>query len=151
MALGQSQRMTYAIEEEEEGAVWQIRQRIMECAVRERLLCVFALGDVTIDDDQLLWSIRVAVDNTGNGLQYSPGTVFVAYTIFKRFPSASQVRLLGRFRYLLPVGWMYLLQCRSGLQVLRGVPQNVLIGRIVVQTPTVAVDNSDHVSSILSD
>jgi hypothetical protein len=46
---------------------------------------------------------------------------------------------------------MNLLDRRSGLQLLRRIPEDLLIGGAVVQPATIAIDERDHIGGVFAD
>src|ERR1039457_4692160 len=75
----------------------------------------------------------------------------MAYAVFKPLSSSSKPCFLRRFSHPLPILGMDLLHRRSRLQFLQRIPKNCLVCRAVIETIPSAIDDRDHVGSILGD
>jgi hypothetical protein len=128
-----------------ETAVGQVGQGVMQGVVGQFFFRVDALGDVPVDDHQLLDLAVLVLDGSGGGLENSPGPVLMAQAILQALADAGGACLAPCLQYLETIVGMDLFEDRSLAEFARRVAQDPLIGRAVVEAMPLGVDQGNHV------
>lgn len=85
---------------EEEAAIRQIGQCVVQGVVSELLFGGDALGDVAIDNDQLLDFSALVLDRAGGRFEEAPLSIFVTKTILQALADAGGARFAPASRTL---------------------------------------------------
>ena len=117
----------------------------------ELLFQPFAVSDVTVHDNQLLYLPGRAGDGAGGGLEYAPRTVLVAHAVFDPPPALAAERFPRSLLDLRAVFGMNLLERRGVPQLFFGVAESLAIGRTVVDAVARGIDQGNHVGRIFAD
>jgi hypothetical protein len=136
---------------EEEAAIGQIGQCVVEGVVSQLLFGGDALGDITIDDDQLLHFAAIILDSAGSGFEDAPLAIFVAETILQVLADASGAGFAAGFEDFETVIGMNLLEDGRAGEFVGRVAQDFFIGGAVVEAVALGVDEGNHVGGVLGD
>jgi len=117
--------------------------------VGEFFFRAYALRHVAVDDDQFLYFSALVLDSAGGRFQNSPAAVLVTQTVLQVFAHARGTSFARRLQNLEAIIGMNLFENRSLGQLSRRVAQHTLIGRAVVESPPLGVDQRNHVGGVL--
>ena len=123
----------------------------MEEIVLELLLGSLALADVAVHDHQLRHLALAVSNRAGHRLQYAPASILVLDAVLESLANAGFARLARGLKHPETIVRMNLLEGRGLAQFCRRVPQNLLVGRAVVETAPFHVDQRDHVRRVFGD
>src|SRR5580704_13030178 len=136
---------------QEESTVGQIGKSVVECIVGQQFFSPFPIGDVAVHDYKLVRLSFCISDWARGGFQRAPRTVAMAYSVLQPYSEAGLTGFFCRLQHSRAIIGVNLLERRSVLQILGRIPQNFLIGRTVVQSATVVIDERDHIGCIFAD
>ena len=134
---------------EEEAAIRQIGQCVVQGVVSELLFGGDTLGNVTIDNDQLLDFSALVLDRAGGRFEEAPLSIFVTKTILQALADAGGACFAAGFENLEAVVGMNLLKDGRASEFLGRVAENFFVGGAVVKAMALAVDQGDHVRGVL--
>ena len=117
----------------------------------ERLLRLFALGDIPIHDDEFFDLSPIVLDRVRGGFQNAPSPILVPHAIFQPLSSASPVGLFGRLQHTLAIRRVNLIKRGTVTQFFDRISEHFLIGRAVVKPPSATIHDGNHVGSIFGD
>lgn len=75
---------------EQQGAIGQTSQAIVQRIVRQRFLGTLAICDVAVYDYQAVGFAICVANDIGGGFQNAPRTIFVPHSIFESFSATSK-------------------------------------------------------------
>lgn len=133
---------------EEEAAIRQSGERVVQGMVGELGFRLDAPGDIAVDDDQLFDFAALVLDGAGGGFENSPLAVFVTEAILQALAYAGSARFARGFEHLEAVVGMDLFEDRGLGQFLGRVAEDLFVGGTVVEAVTFGVDQRDHVGGI---
>ena len=136
---------------EEEAAVGQAGEGIVEQVVLELLLGADALGNVAVDDDQLVDLALGAADGAGGGLEDEPGPVAMADAVLELFANAGAASLARGFEDAKAVVGVDLLEGGGFAEVGGRVAEDAFVGGAVVEAASLGVDQGNHVGGVFGD
>ena len=117
----------------------------------ELLLSVLAVGNVAVDDDQLLHFSMGIANRAGGGFKDAPPAVFVADAVLDFLPDAGAASLARSFENAEAIVGMNLFESRGSAEFFRRIAKNFLVSGTVVQAVAFHVDQRNHVSGVFGD
>src|SRR5258708_40313177 len=117
---------------QEQAAIRKARKSIVKRGMLKLFLCLFALGNVAIHDDQLRDFALAIADRGGDRFQPPPLSIFVLNAVFQPFAKSAFASFACRLENLEAVIGMDLFKGRSLAQFRRGVAEHSLVSGAVV-------------------